>query len=170
MKSDHTLNIHQLVWSIYDLPRMCNLCTSYLITFWKLIFDKNAEASLERKFHQQSNLLFHLKEYLWIRNPHYKIHILHLYLTDFPKGYQEKINCQKLYIRLSLMVIYWVINFEETNKWVSVGSIIGQSLKLLIFICLVSVNWWVFAVAKSLTGLLELGIISLYFSSFLKFL
>ena len=70
----------------------------------------------------------------------------------FLEGYQEKINYQKSYIRSSNGCKYWEIIFEQSYKWVPVWSIIGRSFKLLIFICLVSVNLWVFALAKGLAG------------------
>ena len=38
------IDIHQLVLSIYHLLRKYNFCTTYLITFWKLISYKKAQA------------------------------------------------------------------------------------------------------------------------------
>ena len=39
---------------------------------------------------------------------------------------------------------YRAIILEQSYEWVPVWSIIGRSFKLLIFVCLVSVNLWVF--------------------------
>lgn len=51
--------------------------------------------------------------------------------------------------------------FEQSHKWVPVWFIIGRSFKLLRYFFLVFVNLWVFAVAESLAGSVELVLISI---------
>ena len=57
----------------------------------------------------------------------------------------SNVFAQRIFGKDKILVIsngckYWEIIFEQSYKWVPVWSIIGQSFKLLVFICLVSVN------------------------------
>ena len=154
------MDIHQLLLSIYHLLSKYSLCNLFN-KFVKIYFLQKDSSIFRMYISSRMKSTVNPKEYWWIESPHYKIHILQYYLTGF---FGKILGIDKVseivYSFVANICKYWVIMFEQSYNWVPVWSIIGRSFKLLRFFFLVSVNLWVFAVAESRAGWVEVVLVS----------